>query len=202
MTQTTFAHRDLDDVFARLLGCSGLEYRDPNDGQSSDPDDKKRYQYALFDGLLCKRVLPPPSVGDTWRDMTTGRLSRRPPDWEAIELPRHWGLLVAWAEHTLGRDWPHPWSMGGSCAAGVNSGVQADPVRITWMRSRIEVSAGRMDWPQRIPCPHCWHWIVWAEAAYVPGYRICAGCHRHWQTDWPERGRWSMRPNGRRGWPY
>jgi hypothetical protein len=32
-----------------------------------------------------------------------------------------------------------------------------------------------------IPCPaeHCTGTIRWAEAGYVPGYRICDGCGRH-----------------------
>lgn len=29
------------------------------------------------------------------------------------------------------------------------------------------------------PCPGCTGTIRWAEEGYVPGYRICDGCRRH-----------------------
>lgn len=199
-TRQKFTHPDLDGTFARLLGQAGFEYRDPNDGQSSDPADKKRFQYALLDGVLLQRVLPPAAVGNRWRDNATGKLSPHAPDWEAIPVPEHWGLLREWIEYSLGDDWPLPWSTGGYTAAAQNWGLKG--LRLAWLRSRIEVVAGQMDWPQRIPCPHCWGWIVWAEAAYVPGYRICSRCHRHWQMSWPRQGQWVLRANGRKSWPY
>ncbi|OFW37671.1 MAG: hypothetical protein A3J29_06260 [Acidobacteria bacterium RIFCSPLOWO2_12_FULL_67_14b] len=36
-----------------------------------------------------------------------------------------------------------------------------------------------------VPCPAdaCTGTIRWAEAGYVPGYRICDGCGRHYQAD-------------------
>ena len=41
-------------------------------------------------------------------------------------------------------------------------------------------------WPSvtDIPCPvdKCSGTIRWAEAGYVPGYRICDGCGRHFQA--------------------
>jgi len=31
-----------------------------------------------------------------------------------------------------------------------------------------------------VPCPFCENGIVrWAEAGYVPGYRVCDGCGQH-----------------------
>ncbi len=34
------------------------------------------------------------------------------------------------------------------------------------------------------PCPHCGSPLVWYEAAYSGGYRVCAGPeHHHWQAD-------------------
>ena len=33
------------------------------------------------------------------------------------------------------------------------------------------------------PCPTCGSALVWYEAGYVPGYRVCAGPeHHHWQA--------------------
>lgn len=33
------------------------------------------------------------------------------------------------------------------------------------------------------PCPTCGAALVWYEAGYVPGYRVCAGPqHHHWQA--------------------
>lgn len=33
------------------------------------------------------------------------------------------------------------------------------------------------------PCPKCGHALVWYEAGFVPGYRVCAGPdHHHWQA--------------------
>lgn len=223
----TFSHPDLDGVFARALGAGAvLECRDPNDGQSRDPRDKTRYQYTQVNGILLARKLPPESVGDRWRDPNTGRLARRAPEWTALEQPAavlaRWPLLRAWADWSMS-GLPSPWSIGGSNAYGTRS----NGVRMLWMKSRIEITG--TDWPQQIPCPHCEDWIVWAEAGYVPGYRICRGCHRHWQTtdthtievqvfssqtsfgapiDPPVRigttrvTTWVLRPNGRRFWPY
>ena len=31
-----------------------------------------------------------------------------------------------------------------------------------------------------VPCPSCEGTVRWAEAGYVPGYRICDGCGQHW----------------------
>ncbi len=38
-------------------------------------------------------------------------------------------------------------------------------------------------WPQidLTPCPKCGGALIWYEAGYVPGYRVCAGRkHHHW----------------------
>lgn len=245
-----FSHTDLDGVYARLIGRAILECRDPNDGQSSDPHSKSRHQYTLVNGVLVSRVLPPESVGDRWRG-ADGRLERRPPAWESIDVPRQWSLLMAWGDHACG-DYPRPWSMGGSAAYGerielppppppvvyrgthaacsayiaaagerdlglrrgsalrewevVSYGRAAEPhyapVRMVWLRSRIEITG--LGWPQQLACPHCQDWIVWAEAGYVPGYRICRGCHRHWliTTDSGVSRGWTLRRTQGRGWPY
>jgi hypothetical protein len=218
----TYTHPDLDGTYNRLLGESILQSIDPNDGQSPDPADKTRHQYTLASGILLTRRLPPESVGDLWIEPATGKHSRRPPAFESIDIPAHWRLLVQWMEHVYG-DTPRPWSMGGSAAyAGripidpcddrgmlVRHGWDDDgnrlyePVRMVWMRSRIELTG--CDWPQQVACPHCHDWIVWAEACYAPGRRICRGCHRHWQItlDSSAASGWVLRRcNYPRIWPY
>lgn len=195
-----FTHRDLDGVFARVLGAGAvLEYRDPNDGQSSGAADKTRHQYALFDGVPVARKLPAESVGSRWRDPATGRLSRREPDWEQIAPPMQWQLYADWHDWA-NCHWPGVWSCGGQNSGGQNLTTTLE-LRVVWMKSRIELH-GLPEWPQSIPCPHCQSWIVWAEAGYVPGWRICAGCHRHWRADSSD-GLWVLRrQNYPRFWPY
>lgn len=40
---------------------------------------------------------------------------------------------------------------------------------------------GEASWEQLdfTPCPKCGHALVWYEAGYVPGYRVCAGPKHH-----------------------
>lgn len=33
-----------------------------------------------------------------------------------------------------------------------------------------------------VPCPLCEGTVRWAEAGFVPGYRICDGCGQHWMA--------------------
>jgi len=33
-----------------------------------------------------------------------------------------------------------------------------------------------------VPCPCCGGKVFWAEAGFVPGYRICDKCLRHWMA--------------------
>jgi hypothetical protein len=195
---TQFTHDHLDGTWARLLGPAVLEYRDPNDGQSADPALKTRHQYTLVNGILLSRRLPAEVHGDRWIDPATGKPERRPPAWESVEVPGDWTLLEAWIRHVWTADLPAPWSMGGSCAYGLRS----NGVSMVWMLSLIEIRG--TDWPQQLPCPHCRDWIVWAEAGYVPGRRICRGCHRHWRIteDSGPGGAWVLRRARGHGWPY
>jgi hypothetical protein len=48
-----------------------------------------------------------------------------------------------------------------------------------------------------LPCPKCGSALVWYEAGYVPGYRICTG-HRHHHVQLSDDGR-SAQATGRRG---
>ncbi len=183
-----FTHKELG-PFAKVLGDAVLECRDPNDNGQS------RYQYSLCNMTQIRRHLPADS--DYWLDRKTGRRSRRPPVWEQLDSSAmDWGLLEAWYSHLASTLSVAPISSGAMTAACDNRA----PVTLLAMRSRIELQG--YSWPEWVPCPHCHSWIVWAEACYVPGYRICQGCHRHWQmrSDWPGPKYWS--PNSRRYWPY
>jgi hypothetical protein len=71
-------HRRIDGVWSRILDDGTLEMRDPNDGQSSDPAHKSRYQYRAEEDGYAKRHLPPESVGDAWQDIGV-------PEWERCE---------------------------------------------------------------------------------------------------------------------
>lgn len=181
----TFEHKDLD-CYARLIGRAILEYRDPNDGQSSDPDQKSRHQYTLVNGVLLSRHLPPVAVGDAWID--TGV-----PSWEQIQVPTNWTLLMAWCA-SLEADFgielePHCDRM----LYGCNPPDLVPQVTMAWSKKEIVIHGTY--WPQTIPCPHCHDWIVWAEAGYVPGYRICVGCNRHWMItlDSGAKKGWTLR---------
>jgi len=51
-----------------------------------------------------------------------------------------------------------------------------------------------------VPCPCCdGGQVRWAEAGYVPGYRICDGCGRHFQADGSPEAPTLVLIAGRRG---
>ncbi len=162
-SSSVFSHRDLDGTFARLIRPSILEYRDPNDGQTSDPAAKSRHQYTVVNATIYKRHLPPEAHGDAWRGQ------RRPPAWESIGHWPPWDLLTDWCAYL----WRRP-------ASRYTLAAQLPGLTMTQTKRLIVVDA--TDWPQSISCPHsCGDWIVWNEAGYVPGWRTCAGCGRHWR---------------------
>lgn len=44
------------------------------------------------------------------------------------------------------------------------------------------VECGTEPWPEHVKCPDCEQAeVLWAEAGYVPGHRICPGCGSHWE---------------------
>lgn len=55
---------------------------------------------------------------------------------------------------------------------------------ITWGGGAQQAAMNYADyWPAvtDVPCPGCESGIIrWAENGYVPGYRICDGCGRHY----------------------
>ena len=58
-------------------------------------------------------------------------------------------------------------------------GVRARRLYFVPVRSRASIWASVTN----VACPSCGRGRVrWAEAGYVPGYRICDCCHRHFLT--------------------
>lgn len=194
---TKFNHSELGH-WNRLIGNSILQSINPNDGQSSDLADKSRYQYTLVNGVLLRRHLPPEAVGDKWLDDPDASA------WQQIEVPM-WPLILdwlSWIELQFGIE-KEPCDLQ---LYGVNYHNYAHLVKPmampVWRKSRIEICNSY--WPQTVPCPHCHDWLVWAEAGYVPGYRICRGCHRHWRMTMDSGSdRWTLvRVNRAPFWPY
>ncbi len=81
-------HRHVDGTWTRILDDGTLEMRDLNDGQSSDPRRKSRYQYRVTETGYQERRLPPESVGDAWQDIGI-------PEWEYCEPAGLVGELLA-----------------------------------------------------------------------------------------------------------
>jgi len=59
-------------------------------------------------------------------------------------------------------------------------------------------------WPAvtDVSCPECAYGTIrWAEAGYVPGYRVCDGCGRHYVAGGTRETPTLLRVGSRRGWP-
>lgn len=88
-------HPRVDGDWVRIHDDGILEMRNPNEGLSSDPKNKSRYQYRVTeDGDIEERRLPPESVGDAWRDIGI-------PEWEYSSTPPRDELLYAWWEEQV-----------------------------------------------------------------------------------------------------
>jgi hypothetical protein len=47
-----------------------------------------------------------------------------------------------------------------------------------------QADCGTEPWPDDVLCPDCGQApVLWAEAAFVPGHRICPWCGSHWNLD-------------------
>lgn len=71
----------------------------------------------------------------------------------------------------------------------------------------VEDNGVRAYWPAvtDVPCPVCEDGtVVWAEAGYVPGYRICnaPGCHQHFMAGGDKDGPVLIQIEGQDWWPY
>jgi hypothetical protein len=59
-----------------------------------------------------------------------------------------------------------------------------------------QVECGTRPWPTNVICPDCERAIVmWAEACYTPGHRICPLCGSHFELCSPatKGGQWFLR---------
>jgi len=175
-----------------------LELRDPNHGRGVAAD-APRHQYLVARGVLWSRTLPPAPL-DRHDDETPWADDPTASDWRLVEphaesVPWQWAAErgvapyqtspASWAEHAdLHGDG------GQECAH--HAMPPADPVD-TW----ADITGA--------PCPvaGCDQVLVWYEAGYVPGYRVCMA--RLSSSDWydhekdPPRHRFalSLRHRGR-----
>jgi len=146
-------------TWARELrdGYGVLEMRDPNDGLGG-PAGASRYQYTIGRGYAWRRVLPPAPLEPTHH------LGDDSVAWEPW-VPT--GLVAEWvAEHAQRWvDRPVP-----------NHEL---PPTLRW-KGRVVTMPARHPWDvwpditgAPCPVPGCGHELVWYEAGYVPGYRVC-----------------------------
>jgi hypothetical protein len=159
-------------VCLRSPECEILELRDPNDGSSRDPADKRRHQYLVARERLWHRTLPPapldaPDDEARWRDEPQDPLAPRTASaWSLVEpgsgLPWEWAALAPYA-------------------------TTPQPVHGTWDLSRtgpVETIGYRM--PPRDPfdpsadltdasCPYpaCQHPLVQDDIGSGPGSYVC-----------------------------
>ena len=152
----------------RLLGgFEALELRDPNDGQGADPATKTRHQYLIHDGHLWVRHLPPAPL-DQARDEAQRLYGPDASRWRLVEpgsgLPWDWAVahgVRPYATH------PQPvegeWDLRGDGDCATVGYIM--PPRDPWDMWAAVTGA---------PCPLCGRDLVWYEAGYVSGYRVCA----------------------------
>lgn len=135
-----------------------LELRDPNSGQDPDPATKPRHQYAVTsDGLGWHRVLPPAPL----------KHEVLPEDCDVPwELRLFSGVVREWAE-------PHGYDAYATARALAGPERVSDNPPAWRMPPRSPVD--RWVAITGAPCPvsECGQTLVWWEAGYAPGYRVC-----------------------------
>lgn len=163
-------------TWARLIrllgGWSALELRDPNSGQDPDPSSKPRHQYLVRRDRLWSRRLPPAPLNaeqdeSRWLDEPQDRIAPRTASaWQLVApgtgLPWQWAALAPYAAEP--RRVHGQWDIHGD-GEPMTVGYEM-PARDPWDMWRDVTDA---------PCPHpgCDQTLVWYEAGYVPGYRVC-----------------------------
>jgi hypothetical protein len=164
--------------WARIIRLPGgwetLELRDPNSGQGSDPAAKPRHQYLVQRDRLWSRRLPPAPLDDEhdesrWRDEPQGIVDPRTTSaWQLVApgsgLPWEWSRLAPYA--TVPRSVRGQWDIHGD-GRPMTLGYEM-PAADPWDVWHDVTDA---------PCPHpgCDQTLVWYEAGYVSGYRVCMG---------------------------
>lgn len=142
-----------------------LEMRNPNDG-SGDPADCARHQYVAAGGTVFSRRLPPAPL-DQPEDETPWRDDPSASDWrpcEAAPSSPIWEIL---------RARPAPTEPEEGAIRRNLDGTGERRYRAWRMPRRNPADA----WSAitNCPCPvqGCGQTLVWYEAGYVPGYRVC-----------------------------
>lgn len=159
-------------TWARIVsGC--LELRDPNSGQDPDPARKARDQYLIERSRLWTRRLPPapldaPTDESRWSDEPADEYQPRTTSaWRLVtpdptSLAWQWSGLQPYA--TAPTRVTGSWNLHGTDhRATVGYEMPAADPWDTW----ADITG--------VPCPHpgCSQALVWYEAGYVPGYRVC-----------------------------
>lgn len=148
-----------------------VEIRDPNEGTGTDPSLRSRHQYMVAAGTAWSRRLPPaplskPDDESPWADdphasewrlwCPSGPLAEwaRAQGWDPLRQPSTTPILLT-VEDTLdgGRTWEElsAWTMPPRSPTDAWAAVTGAPC----------------------PVPDCDQTLVWYEAGYVPGYRVC-----------------------------
>lgn len=142
---------------ARVLEMRNPD-RNPDEGQDPAPAAKSRYQYVRAGGHLWTRHLPP--IGDAWADTGVPRWEMMAPRDPALRsviddyydaAPPDISVLVVRRQPDDIED-------------DIEAEIIAGPITDAWWDVPLP------------PCPDCGGDLVWHEAGYVPGTRICMGC--------------------------
>lgn len=170
-------------TWARIIvlyaGHDVLEMRDPNDGQDPDPDRKTRYQYLIARDRLWSRRLPPaplahPDADGRWMG-DSGE-----PRWSRVDDLRTDSPIAEWASVSQGLP-----LTGLLPAQPIRSHGQRNPHGTGYERYVLYQMPPGDPWdswaditsyrgaPVACPVAGCPGELVWYEAGYVPGYRVC-----------------------------
>lgn len=145
-----------------------LELRDPNDG-IGDPETCSRYQYVVARGELLTRRLPPAPLAD--------HEDERP--WSDNPSASRWRVCTA-APSSPVWEWSGLQPQSPRDAEPIELAVTADIDGCgpeTYTAYAMPPADPGDIWASitGVPCPvpGCDHELVWYEAGYVPGYRVC-----------------------------
>lgn len=162
-------------TWARLIIVPGvpgtvLELRDPASGLGWDPSSSPRRQYVVARERLWRRQLPPAPLADIddqsrWADDPAHPYARTLSRWELVApgsgLPWEWAGCAPYV--TQPRRIEGEWeALSGTVSTVAYEMPAADP----W-DAWADVTG--------VPCPLCGQILIWYEAGYVPGYRVCYG---------------------------
>lgn len=156
-----------------------LELRDPNDGQDPDPLTKVRHQYVRTGDIFWHRALPPEVIGDRWMGESA------PSGFERTEYPvsgllaELLPLLPSAPVAVLTRE---RFFTSNRCEYRVRGHYVAeeDATPISVIMGPITTTLWDVPLP---PCPDCDGELVWFEAGFVPGTRLCSKCVSFFHVD-------------------